>query len=795
MGIKNNHYLEDLCFEPLRLYLPFFLSLTVVFWGLSTYELINFFTARPIPENFNSLLVQTALYDALFALQLAAAVFPFYGLFHYVSYEAGNLFKVCMVFVIGVICFAITQYFVSTTVPLGADFWGYSFQDIKTTVGSSTTFSLLSFLLMLVLLLAPIFIFKAVNRVEVKSKVVGFLFLVSMVLSIVLNPWISAERRDYFSDDEFYTAENKSHFFASKSVDLLANKFKTLEIGNQPLYANSEFPLMHKMDYRDVLGPHMNITNSTPPNIVIIQVEGLGKSFVGKGAPKGGFTPFLDSLMEQSLHWDNFLSSAGRTFGILPSFYGSLPFNKSGFMEMGNKMPTHTSLIKMLRPQGYGTHFFYGGNAHFDNQDVFLEAEGVDLIVSEKSFPTTYKKMAPNDQGFTWGYGDKEVFQHSLEIINKLGGGPRLDIYMTLTTHEPFTVPEEKYKTQFNVLAANSSIDKEILNENRGVFECLLYTDDAIRELIAQYKSRPEFSNTIFIITGDHRMIPVPHESAIDRFHVPMIIWSPMLKGPQQFKGVGSHHNMAATLMGFLRKNYGLDFPASLPFIGGVIDDSKSFSSQVNQPIMRNKNDLNCYVMGEYYLTDGAVFKLSDGMELSQSVEPPKANLIKQRLAEFQQINKQVCEKNKLFNGNASSSRIASFNLSDEEQRYIDSTGISKLGTDDAFTKARELAFNKKYTQAQIVLRYILNDSPNYSDVRNLLARTYMWTDKYELARKQLKESIRRSPEYYDGYMAMIDCEVYANRHDSARYWYNLGMKNATELEGIAAKNKSIKSR
>ena len=63
-------------------------------------------------------------------------------------------------------------------------------------------------------------------------------------------------------------------------------------------------------------------------------MEGLGRAFTNKGAYLGNFTPFIDSLAEKSLYWENFLSEGGRTFAVLPSFLGSLPFAKNGFNEL-----------------------------------------------------------------------------------------------------------------------------------------------------------------------------------------------------------------------------------------------------------------------------------------------------------------------------------------------------------------------------------------------------------------------------------------------------------------------------
>ena len=44
------------------------------------------------------------------------------------------------------------------------------------------------------------------------------------------------------------------------------------------------------------------------------------------------------------------------------------------------------------------------------------------------------------------------------------------------------------------------------------------------------YAKRPEYNNTIFIITGDHRLIPIVQKDKLCRFHVAVFNFSPMLK-------------------------------------------------------------------------------------------------------------------------------------------------------------------------------------------------------------------------------------------------------------------------
>jgi uncharacterized sulfatase len=133
----------------------------------------------------------------------------------------------------------------------------------------------------------------------------------------------------------------------------------------------NNYPFLRIDSTQDVLG---NFFNKSPqkPNIVFLLVEGLGRAFTGKGAYLGNYTPFIDSL-SQKFVLEQFLSEGGRTFAVLPSILGSLPFGKSGFNDLGNNMPVNNSLIGIMKRAGYHTAFYYGGDSKFDNMKLFLQ--------------------------------------------------------------------------------------------------------------------------------------------------------------------------------------------------------------------------------------------------------------------------------------------------------------------------------------------------------------------------------------------------------------------------------------
>ena len=90
-------------------------------------------------------------------------------------------------------------------------------------------------------------------------------------------------------------------------------------------------------------------------------------------------------------------------------------------------------------------------------------------------------------------------------------------------------------------------------------------------------KREMTLKNTIFIITGDHRMAEIPVVSKIDKFHVPLIIYSQMLKQKEIFESVSSHLDIAPTLLAFLKANYGVNVPPTVHWLGEGIDVNKSF--------------------------------------------------------------------------------------------------------------------------------------------------------------------------------------------------------------------------
>jgi uncharacterized sulfatase len=559
------------------------------------------------------------------------------------------------------------QYFNKALVPLGADFFSYSSADIKQTVGASGGISISMIVTPLLFLVAYIFIFyKFRKRSKMWLKVAALFPLVSIVFLLSgfrpLNTFVSLKteyaRNLSLNKSDFFISQSYNYFFPKAiEEDIYSDSYSgDFGDGNKQLINfvyndEQQFPFLHTDATPDVLSPYFNRTEHTP-NIVIILVEGLGRAFANEGAYLGNFTPFLESLSKQSLYWKNFLSQGGRTFAVLPSLLGSLPFGKNGFSELGENMPPHLSLLSLAKFNGYHTSFFYGGDSRFDNMNIFLKKNSIDTIHDETNFPTGYTKM-PAKNNFSWGYSDHELYRRYFDVQKEDSTKPQLSVLLTVSTHSPFLISDQKeYEQRFEerMQQLNFAENKKKDYRNyKGQYASILYCDNALRMFFDTYKKRDDFNNTIFLITGDHRMPEIPMSTKIDRFHVPFLIYSPLLNRTAEFASVSSHFDIAPSLLSYLSNNYYFQKPEQAIWMGSGLDTSRSFVNNHVYPLMQTKNDIIDFVMGDYHLNGENIFSISGNMDEEPVRDKEKYNQLMGALNQFKNRNENFIKTSKLI--------------------------------------------------------------------------------------------------------------------------------------------------
>ena len=753
---------SDRLFRATATFTAISVSLFPVLVLLRAYEFTLTRQLHALPDGMVMLTFQALRGDAGVVLWTAAIlVLPILALAQWSARAAVQLHRALLVALV-IVSVALVQFFTVTFVPLGADLFGYSPRDLRETVMSSKGVGIASLVGFVAFAVLAWFVSGLVRRVRVPRSMVAA-FFATTALSVVFPVTFSLAPRAFANDGAYFLSENTAAYFFGHSTRYFVDRVAALRSGSLRGY-----PLFHRALNEDVLGPFLT-RSAQRPNFVFVIIEGLGQDFVGDRAPYGGFTPFIDSLAHHGLYWDNFLSTSGRTFGVLPAIFASLPPTEGGILELGARMPRHLSLIQLLKQRGYRTQYFSGTDGHFDLIDVFLERQGIDSLIDAAKFGVGYEKEPPGTGGFTWGYGDAELFRRSFESLGS-AAQPRLDVYLTVSTHEPFIPPREpEYRARFDARLAAMQIvpaRREVYRSYAGVFETLQYTDDALRDFIHEYAKRPDYGRTIFIITGDHRLIPLPPATRADRFRVPFIIFSPMVKAPQRFASVSTHMDVTPSLLAMLQHNYALTFPDSVAWVGTGLDTARAFRNTHATPLMRTKGQIDEYVDGEYFLSGDQLFRLTDGLDLPRVDDQQTFRALHSKLVRAVEVGRYVTSRDRLYPAAVADS--AERRLRHQEDSVMTKLAITGKTPDELFALARSRALAGDYETARIICSKLLRDIPNFHDARALLGRTYAWQRRFDEARPILAELVRRAPDYPDGYVASMDVEIWAGHAEVA---------------------------
>jgi len=508
----------------------------------------------------------------------------------------------------------LSSYFLFSRVPLGSDLFGYSLSDIVTTARGGYHFSALS----VATLLLPLGVFWVALRIFDRHAVLNaraaLLLLGLAVVLAVAGVRPLPARGALQSEFAYDIAANKTAFFIADSLARLRPSH--VVTGRSPgavaqfHYLDPQYPFLRGEDTPDVLGGYFNFEpGAPPPNIVFLGVEGL--------------------------YFENFLSSQGRTFASLPSILGSLPFGDQGFNSFGSRMPKSLTLLSILKRSGYRTRFFCGTRLDFDHQGDFLEQQDIDLAVGIGDYDASYYRLPGSD----WGYADREILRKALLTERDDSGRPYVDYVQTISTHPRYAVPgQEEYLRLFEDRMRElhfSEAEKANHRQYREVYSTILYTDAALRSYFEEQSKLPGYRNTIFIVTGDHRLAEIPPSTRIDRYHVPLIIFSPRLSRPARIQSISSHLDIAPTLLALLRHHFGIGTPGEVTWVGSGLDMEPSLRNIHRYPIKRTITSLDQYVSGMLFLDGDSLFAIERDMDLEPVRDDAELERLRAELADY----------------------------------------------------------------------------------------------------------------------------------------------------------------
>ncbi|MEM9023750.1 MAG: sulfatase-like hydrolase/transferase, partial [Bacteroidota bacterium] len=298
------------------------------------------------------------------------------------------------------------------------------------------------------------------------------------------------------------------------------------EARNVPLVLNTPFTLLNTWNKQQLadrqyfpeaeakqrFNPVIRLEHEAPfdrKNVVLIILESFSREYIGSLNNYPGYTPFLDSLIGESLVFNQCYANGKKSIEGVPSILAGLPsLMNNPYISSIYSANTVNSLASLLKAEGYQTAFYHGGTNGTMGFDNFAAAAGFDRYVGRAEYN--------NEDHYdgNWGIFDEPFLQFFAEEMDATET-PFFTTFFSLSSHHPFTIPEE-HRGKF----AEGPLP---------ILKTVRYADYSLREFFRTARTQSWYANTLFVITADHTAEPIyPHyNTAVGNYAVPLIFFTP----------------------------------------------------------------------------------------------------------------------------------------------------------------------------------------------------------------------------------------------------------------------------
>ncbi len=318
-------------------------------------------------------------------------------------------------------------------------------------------------------------------------------------------------------------------------------------------------------------------------NIILVIVESFGHEHVGHlgGTPT---TPNLDALTKKSLYFTNMYAVGTRTSWGVSSIMTSLyPIPSREYVKASKSQKDFYTVARTLKDQGYNTSFLYSGDADFDNMRGFLLSNGFDNVYGKEDFDSSKIK-------YTWGYSDEDLYEKAFETIDNFNGEPYFLTLLTMSSHEPFDYPKDKF-TPYDDVPLES------------ITNSVKYADYAIGKFMKKLEDKGMLENTVVAFIADHNsnsygLGDVP----INKYKIASLIVSDNFKHAQEYNKIASQIDFMPTVLDIA------GISVNIPYMGTsvlqyqrdsaiLIAQNKNFAYMTQNKfiVYTGKNKINTY--------------------------------------------------------------------------------------------------------------------------------------------------------------------------------------------------------
>lgn len=270
-------------------------------------------------------------------------------------------------------------------------------------------------------------------------------------------------------------------------------------------------------------------------NVIVVIMEGMSYNKTAHGGNIRNLTPFLDSLMDNSLSFSNCYTTGTHTYCGIYSTSVSYPviFRNQALKRI--PVLQYDGMAATLQKNGYQTAYFTTHDKEFDNVAGFLSLNGVERIVSQADYPMSEVKT-------TLGVPDDFMFRFSMDVFDEMAsnGRPFCATMMTASDHGPFYIPD--------YFEPRSEEIKYQITE---------YADWSLQRFIEMASEKPWFDNTLFVFVADHgAALDTDYSIPLSYFHSPLIFYMPKHLQAVENESIASQMDIFPTVMGILGRSY-----------------------------------------------------------------------------------------------------------------------------------------------------------------------------------------------------------------------------------------------
>lgn len=200
---------------------------------------------------------------------------------------------------------------------------------------------------------------------------------------------------------------------SEKANLILSNPFcilRTIGSGGSVKYTRYFSP--EKLDeyFTPTHRPDSSAVNLEGRNVMVFILESMSAEhsaylkpeLYGNGT-QPGYTPFLDSLMRQSLCFGQMYANGTRSIQAMPAVLGSIPSFKQPFVLMPQSLGKSRQLPQILRDKGYRTAFFCGSERGSMGFGAYARSASIERLLSREDYEAVH---GTGDFDGYWGIWD-----------------------------------------------------------------------------------------------------------------------------------------------------------------------------------------------------------------------------------------------------------------------------------------------------------------------------------------------------------------------------------------------------